>query len=160
MQINENGLLVQKGILLRRRIYIPKSNIKCFCVDQGPLMRIMRLCTVSIVARGESDGKDCRIMALPVCSMREADFVEKSIKEKLLPEKHTIKCIGERFFKKRRVIFKKDNIGAVFIYKYIFSKRCKLKLILRSDKRNTVKLYGIESQTAETVLSLIKDRNK
>ena len=156
VQINEDSLLIQKGIFLRRRICIPKNNIKCFCVDRGPLMRITRLCTVSIVARGETEGRDSRIIALPVCSSREAIFVEKSIKEKLLPEKGTIRCVGERFFRKRTALFRKEDIGAVFIYRYTFSHKCKLKLILRSDKRNTVKLYGIEPQSAETVFNLIK----
>ena len=159
VQINEDYLSVQKGILLRRRICIPKNNIICFCVDRGPLMRITRLCTVSIMARGETDGRDIRIIALPVCSVNEADFVEKSVKEKLLPEKDTIRCVGEQFFKKRTAIFRKRDIGAVFIYKYVFSRKCKLKLKLRSDKRNTVKLYGIEPQRADKVFNLIKNMN-
>lgn len=156
VQFLSDAILVQRGILVRRSIKIHKNNIKCFCVDRGPLMRILRLYTLSVIVKGETDGIDSRIIVLPVCNSREAEFVEKGLKAFVFPEKDTLVCTGERFFKKRTVLFRKREIGAVFIGRYIFSRKCSVKLILRSQKRNKVKLYGIEPQKAKTLLKLIE----
>ncbi len=144
----DNGLLIQRGILVRRRTYIGKDGIRCFCIDYGPIMRMFGLCSVSIVARGETKGIDSRVWVLPLCSMREANFVEKCLKEQLLSQKQVLRCSGERFYKKRTVLFVKEDIGAVFLSAFVFSKKCSLKFVLYSNKRTVVKLYGIKREKA------------
>ncbi len=50
--VREDGIIIHKGVFLRRRLYVSRSRVQYAEMSQTPLQRLMRICTVRYQVAG------------------------------------------------------------------------------------------------------------
>ena len=137
---------VRSGIVLRRRIYIRPSSVKCVCIEQGPVNTLFKMFTLFVTIKGENALSDIKVLVLPLCTIDEVYAVANECFGGFLSQKGVICFKGERFFKKRSVFCHNRDIGSLKLSRWRNGEAYTLKVTLRSKHKNTVKVRGLKNE--------------
>lgn len=69
----ENGIEVQSGIIVRKRVMFKKSKVNDVCFEQTPLMRILKIYSMKASIGGYGDNKGRRAVVVPVAKHKELE---------------------------------------------------------------------------------------
>lgn len=148
--IQGNYLEVRSGIIVRRRIYIRRDAVKCVTFECGPMLRLFHRVALFATFKGESGGVDSRILLLPIVSEQEAKNMANQWFCGFLSQKGVLCLKGRHFFRERTVYCRCEYIGSIKLT-VRSGKRCSLKVILHSKRKNTVKVCGLPIECGEKI---------
>lgn len=73
----KNVIEVQSGLLTRKKIAFTKSNVNDVCIEQAPLMRMLKRHSMRVSIGGYGDGKGTKAVIVPIANRNE---LEKQLK--------------------------------------------------------------------------------
>lgn len=73
LKSGKDGIEVQTGIIVRKRIIFKKSKINNICFEQTPLMRLIKKYSMRVSVGGYGDGKGDTAVVVPVATHKELE---------------------------------------------------------------------------------------